>query len=79
MQDTQKIKKIELEHKKLLAEYNSILIALASVTIGITGLIYTLTKNTILSLVGLVIIFLILSSERENKSKELNKKVQEII
>ncbi len=45
MQDTQKIKKIELEHKKLLAEYNSILIALASVTIGITGLIYTLTKK----------------------------------
>ena len=79
MQDTQEIKKIELEHKKLLAEYNSIFIALASVTLGTAVLIYTLTKNIILSLVGLAIIFLILSSEKESKSKEISNKVQEII
>ncbi|MEK6952405.1 MAG: hypothetical protein AABX29_05295 [Nanoarchaeota archaeon] len=79
MQDTPKIKKIELEHQKLLTEYNAILIALATMTLGVGGLIYTLTENILLSLVGLSLIFFILNSEKESKSKEVDDKVKEII
>ena len=60
MQDTQKIKRIELQYKKLIAEYNAILISLATVTIGIAGLVYTLTNNILLSLTGLTLIFIML-------------------
>jgi len=78
MQDSLKVKKIELQHKKLLAEYNAILIALASVTLGTPGLIYTLTKDTFLSLTGLTMVFFILNSEKESKSLELDIKINEI-
>ena len=78
MQDMQKTKKIELEHKKLITEYNAILIALATVTIGMTGLAYTITNNILLSLFNLTITFPILNAEKERKSEELNKKAQEI-
>ena len=78
MQDSLNVKKIELQHKKLLAEYNAILIALASVTLGTAGLIYTLTKDTFLSLTGLTIVFFILNSEKESKSLELDIKINEL-
>ena len=78
MQDTPKIKKIELEHKKLLTEYNSILVALATVTIGIGGLTYSITSNIFLTIFSLTTTFLILNSEKESKPKELKNKVQEI-
>ncbi len=78
MQDMQKIKKIELQHKKLLAEYNAILVALATFTIGLGGLIYTLTKDIFLSLTSLIMIYLILNNEKDRKSQELNNKINEI-
>lgn len=74
----QKVKKIELEHKRLLTEYNAILIALATVTIGIGGLVYTATSNIFTTLFSLTITFLILNSEKDSKSKELHNKAQEI-
>ena len=78
MPDMQKNKKIELEHKKLITEYNAILISLATITIGIGGLAYTITNKTIISLFGIGISFLIINSEKESKSQELNEKVQEV-
>lgn len=75
MPSMQGIKKIELEHKKLLAEYNAILLALVSTTIGIATLLYMLTKDIKISLIGLILSFLILNSEKESKSNELDLKV----
>lgn len=79
MQDTQKIKKIELEYQKILTEYNAILIGIASATIGMGALLYTLTKKPEISIAAFMFTFLILSSEKDNKSKELDNKVKEII
>ena len=78
MLGTQKIKRIELEHKKLIAESNALLLALASVTLGTAAFIYTLTSNSILSLIGLALVLFIINSEKENKSKEIENKVNEL-
>ena len=78
IQDIQKVKKIELKYKKLLTEYNAILIALATVTMGIGGLVYTITNNILLSLFGLAMSFLILNTEKYSKSQELDNKINEL-
>lgn len=36
---------IDLEYRKLLHEYNAILIAITSVTIGVLAFVYNTTKN----------------------------------
>lgn len=70
--------KIKLEYQKLITEYNALLIALASATIGFAALIYTLTKDNLLSLTGLIITFIIINSEKEDKSNQLGSKIKEL-
>lgn len=69
---------LDLEHRKLLSEYNALLVAMASVTLGIAGLIYTLVRDMYLSLIGLSATYIILDLLRSDKSNELNKKAAQI-
>lgn len=74
MPDMQKDKKIELEHKKLLTEYNAILISLTTVSIGIGGLAYTITNNIIISFLVWPSVFLSLIVKRKANLKSWIRK-----
>lgn len=69
---------IELEYKKLLSEYSALLIALASVTLGVAGLIYTLKHDAKLSLFGLMFTYFVITVLRQEKAEELNRKTEQL-
>ena len=74
----EKNKQIELQHRKLLQEYNAILIALITVPVGMMGLSFTITNSVATTIFIGVMIFIAINSFKEDKSTELDKKSQEI-
>ncbi len=72
MQLKNKELKFELRYRKLLQEYNALLIAISSVSLGIAGLSYTLTKDIISTFFLTSISVIFLYSIKEDKSKELD-------
>lgn len=79
MQNMQKNKKIEFEYKKLITEYNALLLTLASATIGFGVFLFTLTKNIASSIIGFVLFFIIVNDFKEEKSKQIKRKINEFI
>lgn len=74
----EKNEQIELEYRKLLQEYNAILLALFTVPLGIMGLSFNATRNIALTLLFGGMIYLFLNSYKDDKSIELENKVLEI-
>ena len=68
---------IDLEYRKLLHEYNAILIAITSVTIGILVFVYNTTRNVAFSLIVVGIVYIVLDLKREEISQKLNLKIKE--
>ncbi|MBI2128603.1 hypothetical protein HYU07_00035 [Candidatus Woesearchaeota archaeon] len=68
---------IDLEYRKLLHEYNAVLIATTSVIIGLPAFIYNVTKDLLSSLIIAAVIWLILNSKREEVAQKLDLKVNE--
>ncbi len=70
--------KLELQYRKLLQEYNAILISLFSVPLGMMGLALSMTKNITITFLFGGVVYLFINSIKEDKSRELNDKIQEI-
>ncbi len=68
---------IDLEYRKLLHEYNAILIAITSVTIGVLAFVYNTTKNLTFSLIVVGVTYIVLDSKKEEVSQKLNFKIKE--
>ena len=73
----QENKQVELIYRKLLQEYNAILIALFTVSLGAMGLSYTITQNIALTILFGGVVYLFLNSYKEDKSKEIDSRIQE--
>lgn len=68
----------DLEHKKLISDYNASLAAIISATIGITGISYQIFKNWVISFFIGVFVFLMINMIRKNINKKLKEKLTEI-
>lgn len=74
----EKNKQIGLQFRKLLQEYNALLIALFTVPPGMMALTFNITKDIVSTFFIGGIVYLSLNSHKIDKSDELNDKVQEI-
>ncbi|MBI2507352.1 hypothetical protein HYV89_00175 [Candidatus Woesearchaeota archaeon] len=68
----------DLEHRKLISDYNASLAAIISATIGITGISYQVFKNWIISLFIGAFVFLMINMIRKNINRKLKEKIIEI-
>lgn len=78
MVDNTKTEKIKLEYDLIKTEYNNLLIATTTLPLGLSGLVYSLTKNIPLCLVCFIISILILYSEATNKLDKTKSKIKEL-
>ncbi len=74
----EKNSRIEFQYKKLLQEYNAILIAMFTVPLGTMGLAFNITKDIIFTFLSGGVFYLFLDSYRYEKSTELINKAEEV-
>ena len=68
----------DLEHKKLISDYNASLAAIISVTLGIVGISYQISKSWILSFLIGIIAFSLINSVRKDIEDKIKNKIDEI-